>query len=138
MQLVYNTLVKHLVVYQTDLAEAILNGRVVVDIRLSKKKNVPFGVVSSNDIVLVKQVGKDIIGQFRVKKVITIDGVNSKDISDYKGMYVDTLVHLYGNMDNEKDAKYATVIFIGEVSRFITSPIKLSKIRLRKEWEVLG
>lgn len=129
---------KHLVVYKNELAESILKGEVKVDIRLSKTKSIPFGVVSSNDIVLVKPIGKQIIGQFRVKKVITIDGVTKEDLIELKRSYNDPVVQLYGNMDSGKQAKYATIIFIAETSRFITSPFKMPKKRLRKVWEVLG
>src|SRR3989344_5554077 len=129
---------KHLVTYKNESAEAILNGKSTVDIRLSKTKSAPYGVVSSSDIILIKVAGKDIIGQFRVKKVITIDGVAKEDLADLKRTYNDPIVLFYGNIENETQAKYATVIFIAETSRFITSPLKISKKRLRKVWEALG
>lgn len=129
---------KHLAVYKNEIAEGIMDGKVSIDIRLSKLKSIPFGLVSSDDIVLVKIAGKDIIGQFRVKKVITIDGVTEEDLDDLKKTYNDMILQLYGNMDSEKESKYATVIFIGEISRFITSPFKMPKKRLRKIWEVLS
>lgn len=129
---------KHLAVYKNEIAEAIMDGKVSVDIRLSKLKSVPFGLVSTGDIVLVKIAGKDIIGQFRVKKVITLDGITKEDLIELKRTLGDSIVQLYRNMDSEKDAKYAVAIFIGEISRFITSPFKMPKKRLRKVWEVLG
>lgn len=127
---------KHLAVFKSDTAEEILSGKKNIDIRLSKTKVPPFGVISADDIVYIKIAGKDIIGQFRVKKVITYDGVTSDDLEDIKKRYKDTTVQIYGNIESEKEIKYATIIFIAASNRFITSPIKVTRKNLRN-WRVL-
>jgi len=87
-------------------------------------------------LVYIKPSGKDIIGQFRVKKVIFFDGLEQNDLADFKKRYQKEL-----NVDGEyweknKNCRYGTIIFIGNSSRFITSPVKIKKSDLRG-WVVL-
>ena len=130
---------KHLAIFKGDTAEDILSGGKSIEIRFSKSKIAPFGVISAGDIVYIKPSGKDIIGQFRVKKVISIDGVTKEDLENMTKTYIDAIVQVYGDEVEKikKDKlKYATIIFIGEANRFITSPVKISKRDLRG-WMVL-
>ena len=119
---------KHLALFKTSTSDDILSGKIKVEIRFSKTKVPPFGIVSTGDIVYIKPVGKEIIGQFRVKKVIYYDGIEKEDLEDLKDKYSLKLL--------PKDTKYLTLIFIADSSRFITSPIKMPKKNLRG-WVVL-
>ena len=104
---------KHLAIFKGDGAEKILTGKKTIESRFSKNKIAPYGVVSAGDLVYMKLSGGAIIGQFRVKKVIYYD-------------------------DPERaDYRYVSDLFIGDSSRFITSPIKPIKKDLRG-WMVLG
>lgn len=102
---------RHLAIFKGSSGEEILQGKKGVDIRSSNRKFPPFGTISSGDLVYIKPPGKDIIGQFRVKKVKFFD-------------------------DPEAKSRYTTEISIGESSRYITSPVKISKKDLRG-WVVL-
>ena len=119
---------KHLAVFKENLAEEILSGKRGVEVRFSKGKVAPFGAISSGDLVYIKPVRSDIIGQFRVQKVIFFDGVTKEDLEEIKLKYDGNIV---------VDAKYASLIFVGQATRFLTSPIKLPKKNL-KGWVVLG
>ena len=118
---------KHLAVFKENLAEEILSGKRLVEVRSSKGKVLPFGQISSGDLVYIKPVGKDIIGQFRVQKVIFFDGLSRQDVEEIKSKY---------NGDIAVGARYATLIFISDSVRFLTSPIKLPKKSV-KSWVVL-
>lgn len=102
---------RHLAIFKGDSGEQILQGKKVTDMRFSNRKLPPFGTISPGDLVYIKPPGKDIIGQFKVKRVIFYE-------------------------DPEAAAKYTTEIFIGESSRYITAPIKIPKKDLRG-WVVL-
>ena len=67
---------KHLAIFKGRGAELILTGEKSIESRFSKRKDPPFGLISSGDLVYIKLSGKDIIGQFRVKKVIFFDGLD--------------------------------------------------------------
>ncbi len=127
---------KHLAIFRGEAGEAILSGKKTIESRFSRVKNPPFGVISGGDLVYIKPSGKDIIGQFRVKKVFFFDGLDASDLSDLRKRYEKELVVGEDYWEKHKNARFATLIFIGDSSRFITSPIKFPKKDLRG-WVVL-
>lgn len=127
---------KHLAIFKNDGVEKILAGKKTVESRFSRAKIAPFGVISSGDLVYIKPSGGQIIGQFRVKKVIFFDGLDNKDIQEIKQKYGKGLNTDENYWKGKENCKYGTLIFIGNSSRFITSPVKLDKKDLRG-WVVL-
>ncbi len=128
---------KHLAIFKGEGAELILSGKKSIESRFSKRKDPPFGQISAGDLVYIKPSGKDIIGQFMVKKVIFYDGLEAGDVSEIRERYEKQLAVGEAYWQGKKEAKYGTLIFIGEVDPFITSPIKIPKKDLRG-WVVLG
>ena len=128
---------KHLAIFKGDGAEKILSGEKSIESRFSKRKDPPFGMISNGDLVYIKPSGKDIIGQFRVKKVIFFDGLNQQDLKGIKLKYGENIVGNEEYWKAHQEAKYGTLIFIGDSSQFLTSPIKIPKKDLRG-WVVLG
>ena len=122
---------KHLAIFKGDSAQLILTGKKTIESRFSRKKSVPFLQISKGDLVYIKPSGKDIIGQFRVKKVIFYDGLEEKDVKEIKEKYGKELAVDETYWEKKETAKYGTIIFIGEVDAFITSPIKFPKKDLR-------
>lgn len=127
---------KHLAIFKGRAGELILTGQKSIESRFSRVKNPPFGLISKGDLVYIKPSGKDIIGQFRVKKVIFFDGLDLDDLSDLRKRYGKELAVGSEYWEKKKNSRYGTLIFIGESERFITSPVKLSKKDLRG-WVVL-
>ena len=127
---------KHLAIFKGKTGEAILFGKKTIESRFSRIKNPPFGAISSGDLVYIKPSGKDIIGQFRVKKVIFFDGLNVSDLEELKKRYGKELSEGNDYWEANKTPRYGTLIFIGDSSRLITSPIKFPKKDLRG-WVVL-
>ena len=128
---------KHLAVFKGEGVGLILNGKKTVESRFSKRKNVPFLQISAGDLVYIKPSGKDIIGQFRVKKVIFYDGLTDEDVEQIKKSFGDAIAQPNEYWESKIGSKYGTLIFIGEVDPFITAPIKISKKDLRG-WVVLN
>lgn len=127
---------KHLAIFKGDGAEKILEGKKTIESRFSKAKVPPFGVISRGDLVYIKTSGKDIIGQFRVKKVIFYDGLEQLDVEEIKRKYGRSIAAGNNYWAGKGSSRYGTLIFIGDSSRFITSPIKIPKKDLRG-WVVL-
>lgn len=128
---------KHLAIFKGEAGEKILSGKKTIESRFSKRKSVPFGQVAPGDLVYIKPSGKDPIGQFRVKKVIFFNGLEVEDIKEVREKYGKELAVDEAYWKGKKEAKYGTLIFIGEVDPFITSPLKYPKKDLRG-WVVLG
>ncbi len=127
---------KHLAIFKGTGGELILDGKKSVESRFSKRKDPPFVQVAVGDLVYIKPTGKDIIGQFRVKKVIFYDGLNPVDIKEIQLKYGKEVAVEDEYWDKRTGSKYGTLIFIGDSSRFITSPVKIPKKDLRG-WVVL-
>lgn len=127
---------KHLAIFKGKAGEEILSGEKTIESRFSRVKNPPFGAVSSGDLVYIKPSGKDIIGEFRVKKVIFFDGLLTEDLIKIKKEYGKELAVDEDYWKKVSDAKFGSLIFIGNSARFITSPVKIKKSDLRG-WVVL-
>lgn len=127
---------KHLAVMNKQTVEAILGGIKTIETRFSLHKIAPFGVISAGDLVYIKPPGEEIIGQFRVKKVFSFEGLDLSDLSYLRNLYGKEVVAEEEYWEKKKEAKYGTLIFIGDSERFITSPIKIKKSDQRG-WVVL-
>ncbi|MBI2039860.1 ASCH domain-containing protein [Candidatus Microgenomates bacterium] len=128
---------KHLAIFKGEGGSLILSGKKTIESRFSKRRDPPFGQISARDLVYIKPSGGDIIGQFRVKKVIFYDGLDLGDIREIRGKYGKRLAVDETYWKKKADSRYGTLIFIGESSRFITSPVKIPKKDLRG-WVVLN
>ena len=127
---------KHLAIFKGSGGDLILSGKKTIESRFSKRKSPPFGVISSGDLVYIKPTGKDIIGQFRVQKVIFFDGLTESDVLDIKRRYGKKLAVESSYWKGKKSARYGTLIFISDSARYLTSPVKIPKKDLRG-WVVL-
>lgn len=132
---------KHLAIFSQNAALQIFSGEKTIESRFSIKKIAPFGQIAVGDLVYIKPSGKDILGQFRVKKVISFEGIDSQDWQVIKEKYGKYLSLGSKKEDDEffrahKGAKFGTIIFIGQVDKFITSPIKIKK-NDQRGWMVL-
>ena len=127
---------KHLAIFKGRGADLILTGKKSIESRFSKRKDPPFGAVSAGDLVYIKPSGKDIIGQFRVKKVIFFDGLDIGDIKGIRKRWGQELAVDESYWKGKEEARYGTLIFIGDSSQFLTSPVKIPKKDLRG-WVVI-
>lgn len=123
---------KHLAIFSEDAVKAILNGTKTIESRFSQKRISPFGQVTVGDIVYIKPSGRDIVGQFKVKKVISFEGLEEKDwelIRSEFGKQI-SLGSLEKNDEffaNHFTSNYCTLLFIDKVEQFITAPIRIKK-----------
>ncbi len=118
---------KHLAIFDRETAEKILSGQKTIETRFSKHKIAPFGVISKGDLVYIKPSGEDIIGQFRVKKVIFFEGLEAEDNQILQKSWGEEI----------PPSNYGSLIFIDKSERFLTSPVKIKKRDMRG-WVVLG
>lgn len=132
----FSAMKKHVAIFTSDLAEKILTGEKTIESRFSKSKIIPFAQIGAGDIVYIKPSGKDIIGQFEVEKVLFWDGLTAKDVLKIKEEFGQKIAADELFWSQKLDSRYATLIFIRQSARFITSPIKLQK-RDQRGWIIL-
>lgn len=121
--------------------ESILSGQKKIEVRFSKNKIIPFSEISTGDIVYMKASGSDILGQFKVKKVIFFQDLDREDLElifQTWGPKIKSQDETFDSkfQDNKKNANYGTLIFIGATERLITAPFKFRK-RDQRGWIVL-
>lgn len=127
---------KHLAILTRNAIKAIISGEKTVEARFSRKKIPPFGAVGVGDIIYMKPPGEELTGQFEVTKVISLEGIDKDDWDWIKGKFgqkisFGSIAEMKNYYKEHQDAKYATIINIGKVEQFITSPIKIIKRDLR-------
>lgn len=133
---------KHLAIMNKPTIEAILNGQKTIETRFSKHRIVPFGLVSTGDLVYMKPPGDEIKGVFRVKKVFFYEGLTEEDLKSIFREY-GARISMGDKIQNEKylqdkmNSYYGTLIFITGSERLITSPIRFKK-KDQRGWVVLG
>jgi hypothetical protein len=127
---------KHLAIFEAGLALKILSGEKTIEARFSKSKIAPYGVVSMGDLVYIKPVGKDITGQFRVRKVLSWEGLEREDVREIRGRYGSNILAPEEFWESKGQSSFVTLIFIEAVVPLITSPINLAKKDLHG-WVVL-
>lgn len=132
---------KHLAIMHRPVLEAILSGSKTIESRFSKHRISPFGQINTGDLVYMKASGGDVIGQFRVKKVYSFEGLNKEDVGQIFSQFGKQINSgdLKIDKDYQKtkaDSRFATLIFITQAERFITSPIRFKKSDQRG-WVVL-
>lgn len=132
---------KHLAILHKSAINAILSGNKLIETRFSDHRIVPFGVINVGDLVFMKEPGRDIIGQFKVKKVFNYEGLTQQDVekifTDFGGaISVGDKQEDEAFFTQKKNSHYGTLIFVGESERLITSPVIFKKSD-RRGWVVL-
>lgn len=123
---------KHLGIFASEAVKKIFDGKKRVEIRLSRRKIPPFGKVSVGDTVYIKPSGQDIAGQFKVIKVIYIEGFESSDLKSLGKLDASDKKYL----NSKEKINFATIIYFDQIEQFITSPIRVEKKDLRG-WVVI-
>src|SRR5206468_594901 len=98
---------KHLGIFSKEHIKEIFDGKLLIDLRFSQKRIPPFGLIARGDLVYIKQSGGDVIGQFKVKKVISFDGL---DFNDWE-----IIIKLGTKKIKKNSAKYLTLIYMTEL-----------------------
>lgn len=136
-----NRMRRHLAIFSPEAIEALLAGKKLVETRFSQRRIEPFAKVSIGDVVYIKPPGKEIVGQFKVKKVISFEGMEKEDWQLIKLKFGRQTFLGSKQRDGDffkkhQNAHFGTLIFIDQTEQFITSPVKINKKDLRG-WMVL-
>lgn len=129
-------MVRHLAIYTPQAIKLIFSGKIKIDGRFSKIKIPPFCAVSSDDIVLVKQSGEKIVGQFIVDRVLYFDHPRVEELETLAKKYKGDMQLSSNFWLSHERVNYISLIFIREVSKFLIAPV-VPKKDLRP-WVVLG
>src|SRR3989344_2119416 len=113
---------KHLAIFTLEATKDIFSGKKKIDGRFSKIKIAPFGKVSAGDVVLMKVSGEEIVGQFKVDRVIYFDRPQKKEAENLIGKYLKELAMPKSFWLQHEQINYLTLIFIKEITKFLVVP----------------
>lgn len=133
---------KHLAIFHPDAIKQLFAGKKTIESRFSQKRIAPFSLVGVRDVVYIKPPGQEVVGQFRVKKVLFWEGIDANDWELIKREFLKGLGFTSKQQAEEyfqkrQQANFATIIVISNVEQFIAAPIKVVKKDLRG-WMVLS
>lgn len=126
---------RHLAIFDKQSADLIFSGKRKIEGRFSQIKIPPFLKVAVGDVVLVKIPGEKIVGQFSVDRVFYFDHPRKLEIESIKKKYTRELALSNSFWFDHEKINFATLIFIGTVTRFLLPP-QIPKKDLRP-WVVL-
>lgn len=127
---------RHLAIFTGDTIDKILSGQKTIESRFSRQKIAPFGQVATGDLVLMKQSGGKLRGQFLVDKTIFFDHPSTHDVQLIRSEYAQEITVDEKFWKQHEGACYITLIFITNAAAFLVEPYKIPKKDLRG-WVVL-
>lgn len=127
---------KHLaIVSSKQVLEQILSGEKTIEGRLSQDRIPPFGVVTHNDTILVKEKGGKITGQVTADNVLYYENITGEIIGKLRKQFGADMMVTDEFWTSHTNARFATIIFVKNPQRYLM-PIKLTK-HDRRPWVVL-
>lgn len=130
---------KHLAIFSNkESIEAIFQGDKTVEIRLTKEKIAPFGVVNRHDEVLLKLAGGEILGKAMIDNVLYYDNLDGQAIGQLRKEYGTDMAVGDDFWRQKADCRCATVIFWKKAQRFLAPLRDKKKVGDRRGWVMMG
>lgn len=126
---------KHLAIFQQPYLELILSGVKTIDGRFSKKKTPPFGLVRAGDVVVMKESGGLIYGEFTVEAAKDFSAVTQEMLKKIRNEYGFGLSLSPAFWKAREQPKFITLMFIQRPLRY-PHPFTFRK-KDRRSWMVL-
>ncbi len=127
---------RHLAIFLKGMAEKILDGRKTIDVRLSQSRIPPYLSVQKDDEIFLKTSGGKIIGKVKIDNCLYYDQLTPEEIEKIEKNYNNEAAIDEKFWQSKKNARFATVIFLKNPSKFLTSII--FKKNDRRAWVVLN
>lgn len=122
----------HLALMQGEFLELILSGEKSIESRFTKNRIAPVGNIQAGDLVLFKQVGRELFAVGLVEKAK--DGVLDDAAWAYVRRHADDIGIDEEYIEYKSDAQYYVLVWVKDVH--LIPPMRLEK-RDRRAWVVL-
>lgn len=132
----------HLGIFKEPYLTYMLDGTKTIESRFSKNKIAPYNNITTDDIIIIKESSKDVIGYLTIKRIEFYD-LQSTNIEEIKNKYEKELCVDDNFWESKKNSRYATLIFIDKITKI--KPFHINKsgmqtwIKLNKEkiWQII-
>lgn len=113
---------KHLAILNQPFLDLILEGKKTIESRFTKVRCAPYGAVEEGDIILLKESGGPVLGEFTAGRVETFDGLDMEVLATLAARYERRICSEADPDFWQKrcDVRYATLIYV-------TKPIRYDK-----------
>lgn len=128
---------KHLAIFTPPFVDLILDGKKTIESRFSKVRCAPYGAVKEGDIVLMKEVGGLVLGEFTIARVETFSNLNEDSINELAEKYEKELCADADKnfWERRRDSRYATFMYVLNPIRY-EKPFPYPK-RDKRGWVVI-
>lgn len=128
---------RHIAILHARYIDAILEGRKVVETRLSLTRCAPFGLVTPGDEILFKQSGGPFRACARVAGVMTFEDLRPSDVRALARRYGDLVGADDAYWEARIECRYATLMWLGDASPDVVTPKFARKAGARSAWYLL-
>lgn len=114
----------HIVVFDKNSLNKVLNGKKRLESRFSKERCVPYGSIDNGDTIYLKESGGPIVAKATADKIKFYPNLNSEKIKILKYTYSTQLCVNDEFWNKEKDSLYATMFNLKDIKGItpITTP----------------
>lgn len=108
---------KHIAILRQPFFDMVLNGEKTIESRWAMHKIAPYNKVQKDDIILLKETGKDVTAMARVDKVVYYELTPEKveEIRINYGKQIGT--DKFEDWESTLQKKYCTLIWLKDVKR---------------------
>ncbi len=131
---------RHVAVVHRKYAMLILSGQKKAELRLTKNRIAPYGIVERGDTVFVKIASGPVCCKAKVRLVEQHEGLTPSEIRRLRAALNDTVLGDSAFWNLKRTARYATVVHLANVEKCDEAP-GLAEARAgnpRAAWLVLG
>ena len=114
---------EHVAILRQPYLDMILDGKKVVESRLSARKIAPYGRVHKGDLVYLKLSGGDIVGTAVVDSTVSVSGTNEWVLS-LRDKWNDQIHGDDAYWESKSNARYGTLIWLTDIQRITPIPYK--------------
>ena len=125
----------HLVILKQPYIDAVLAGGKTVESRFGVTRHQPFGAISSDDIMFLKQSCGPVRAKCRAARVLQYNDLTPAKISSIRRRYGRQIGGDDSYWQQRADCRYGTLIWLDSVTAI--EPVRIDK-RDRRAWVVLS
>src|SRR5579864_5963670 len=103
---------KHLAIFQQPYIDWILAGQKTIESRFSLNRVLPYGVVKAGDIVVMKESGGKVLGEFCVAHVNFYSNLTTQTALELMQKFKTQLCLDDGFIQRKKESRFATLMYV--------------------------
>ena len=105
----------HVAILKRAYANLVLEGRKVIESRLSLRGGAPFGSAFEGDRIFIKVSGGAIVGTGVIERALHVSGLTPRDVTSLRRRYDHLILGTDEYWASKSLARFATLLWLGRV-----------------------